>query len=118
MVGDEESAIVEHTQCAPASLHLCLHNPALIGPIHGDITAYCVAMAFGGQIDTDPRALAILYEGEDDRAEMNEAHLRMNAHSQGRGSHPLQGAGSPRLWIGNVIVRRACHRSCRRCSIR
>jgi molybdopterin-biosynthesis enzyme MoeA-like protein len=33
-----------------------------IGPIHGDITAYCVAMAFGVQIDTDPRALAILYE--------------------------------------------------------
>jgi molybdopterin-biosynthesis enzyme MoeA-like protein len=37
-------------------------QPALIGPIHGDITAYCVAMAFGVQIDTDPRALAILYE--------------------------------------------------------
>jgi hypothetical protein len=31
--------------------------------------------------------------GEDDRAEMSEAHLRMYAHSPGRGSHPLQGVG-------------------------
>jgi molybdopterin-biosynthesis enzyme MoeA-like protein len=29
---------------------------------HGDITADCVAKAFGVPIDTDPRALAILHE--------------------------------------------------------
>ena len=29
-----------------------------IGPTHGDITADCVAKAFGVPIDTDPRALA------------------------------------------------------------
>jgi molybdopterin-biosynthesis enzyme MoeA-like protein len=59
-------------------------QPALIGPIHGDITAYCVAMAFGMQIDTDPRALAILYEWvKRTGAEMNEAHLRMTRISKG-----------------------------------
>ena len=53
-------------------------QPALIGPIQGDITAYCVAMGFGVQIDTDPRALAILYEWvKRIGAEINEAHLRM-----------------------------------------
>ena len=29
-----------------------------IGPTHGDITADCVAKAFGVPIDTDPHALA------------------------------------------------------------
>ena len=33
-----------------------------IGPTHGDITADCVAKAFGVPIDSDPRALAILHE--------------------------------------------------------
>jgi molybdopterin-biosynthesis enzyme MoeA-like protein len=59
-------------------------QPALIGPIHGDITAYCVAMAVGVQIDTDPRALAILYEWvKRIGAEMNEGHLRMTRISKG-----------------------------------
>jgi len=34
-----------------------------IGPTHGDITADCVAEAFGVPIDGDPRALAILRNG-------------------------------------------------------
>src|SRR5215469_4350724 len=33
-----------------------------IGPTHDDITADCVAKAFGVPIDVDPRALAILQE--------------------------------------------------------
>src|ERR1700746_2810877 len=33
-----------------------------IGPTHDDITADCVAKAFGVPIDVDPRALAILKE--------------------------------------------------------
>jgi molybdopterin-biosynthesis enzyme MoeA-like protein len=36
--------------------------PAEFGPTHGDITADCVAKAFGAPIDSDPRALAILHE--------------------------------------------------------
>jgi molybdopterin-biosynthesis enzyme MoeA-like protein len=65
------------TQCAPASLHLCLHHGG-IGPTHGDITADCVAKAFGVPIDSDPRALAILHEWmKTTGAEMNEARLHM-----------------------------------------
>src|SRR3979409_1610666 len=33
-----------------------------IGPTHDDITADCVAKAFGVSIDVDPRALAIMQE--------------------------------------------------------
>jgi hypothetical protein len=60
VVGDEESARTHSMRSGIATP--MSSQPALIGPIHGDITAYCVAMAFGVQIDTDPRALAILYE--------------------------------------------------------
>jgi hypothetical protein len=49
-----------------------------IGSTHGDITADCVAKAFGVTIDSDPRALAILHEWvETTGAEMNEARLRL-----------------------------------------
>jgi molybdopterin-biosynthesis enzyme MoeA-like protein len=48
-----------------------------IGPTHGDITADCVAKAFGVPVDTDPRALAILHEW--------------------RGSHSQQGVGG--TWL-------------------
>jgi len=34
-----------------------------IEPTHGDMTADCVAKAFGVPIDSDPRALAILHSG-------------------------------------------------------
>jgi hypothetical protein len=57
-----------------SALHLPLQ---WIGPTHGDITAACVAKAFGVAIDTDPRALAILHEWvEMTGTEMNEARLR------------------------------------------
>jgi molybdopterin-biosynthesis enzyme MoeA-like protein len=42
-----------------SALHLPLH---WIGPTPGDITADCVAKAFGVPIDSDSRALAILHE--------------------------------------------------------
>src|SRR5262245_24066879 len=63
-----------------------------IGPTHGDITPDCVAKAFGVPIDTNPHALAILHEWvKTTGAEMSEARLRIDAHSQGRGTHPQQG---------------------------
>jgi molybdopterin-biosynthesis enzyme MoeA-like protein len=49
-----------------------------IGPTHADITADCVAKAFGVPIDSDPRALAILHEWvKTTGTEMNEARLRL-----------------------------------------
>src|SRR5438445_10678730 len=61
VVGDEENAIVD----ALTALRHCysyVFTTGGIGPTHSDITAECVAKAFGVLIDTDPRALAILYE--------------------------------------------------------
>src|SRR6201985_3433905 len=45
-----------------------------IGPTHDDITADCVAKAFGVSIDHDPRAVAIMKERfQQTGSEMNEA---------------------------------------------
>ena len=55
-----------------------------IGPTHGDITADCVAKAFGVPIDTDPRALGILHEWvKTTGAEMNEGSLRLTRIPKG-----------------------------------
>ncbi len=47
-----------------------------IGPTHDDITADCVAKAFGVTIDVDPRARALLLTRIAEK-DMNEARLRM-----------------------------------------
>jgi molybdopterin-biosynthesis enzyme MoeA-like protein len=55
-----------------------------IGPTHSDITADCVAKAFGVPINTDPRALAILHEWvKATGAEMNKARLRLTRIPKG-----------------------------------
>src|SRR5438093_11099072 len=51
-----------------------------IGPTHDDITADCVAKAFGVSIDVDPRARALLKErvrhgGGNKRSEIGRAHV-------------------------------------------
>ena len=47
-----------------------------IGPTHDDITADCVAKAFGVSIDVDPRARALLLTRIAEK-DLNEARLRM-----------------------------------------
>src|SRR5256885_3571792 len=47
-----------------------------IGPTHDDITADCVAKAFGVAIEYDPRAVALMRQRFGD-AELNEARMRM-----------------------------------------
>src|SRR6266511_4477105 len=77
VVGDEERAIVDALN---ALRHRCTYvfTTGGIGPTHNDITAACVAKAFGVAIDTDPRALAILHEWmKTTGAEINEARLRL-----------------------------------------
>ena len=85
-----------------SALHLPLH---WIGPTHGDITADCVAKAFGVTIDSDPRALAILHEWvKTTGAEMNEARLRLTRIPKGGDLILNKVSGAPGFWIGNVIV--------------
>jgi molybdenum cofactor synthesis domain-containing protein len=74
-----------------------------IGPTHDDITADCVAEAFGVSIDIDERARAMMlerYSPED----LNEARLRMARIPAGADliENPISRA--PGFKIGNVIV--------------
>jgi molybdopterin-biosynthesis enzyme MoeA-like protein len=61
VVGDEERAIIDALN-ALRRRYTYVFTTGGIGPTHGDITADCVAKAFGVPIDSDPRALAILHE--------------------------------------------------------
>jgi len=97
VVGDEEGAIVDALN-ALRHRYSYVFTTGGIGPTHGDITADCVAKAFGVTIDSDPRALAILHEWvETTGAEMNEARLRMMRNPKGAESHPQQGVGG--AWL-------------------
>jgi len=104
VVGDEEGAIVDALN-ALRHRYSYVFTTGGIGPTHGDITADCVAKAFGVTIDSDPRALAILYEWvETTGAEMNEARLRMTRIPKGADLILNKLSGAPGFWIGNVIV--------------
>jgi molybdenum cofactor synthesis domain-containing protein len=74
-----------------------------IGPTHDDITADCVAKAFGVPIDYDPRAVALLqqrFKGPD----LNEARMRMTRIPAGAELVTNKVSLAPGFWIGNVIV--------------
>ncbi len=74
-----------------------------IGPTHDDITAECVAKAFGVPIDYDPRAAALLrqrFQGPD----LNEARMRMTRIPHGADLVTNKVSLAPGFWIGNVIV--------------
>src|SRR6266516_2410168 len=104
VVGDEERAIVDALN---ALRHRCTYvfTTGGIGPTRSDITAACVAKAFGVPIDADPRALAILHEWlKATGAEMNEARLRMTRIPKGADLVHNKVSGAPGFWIGNVIV--------------
>jgi molybdenum cofactor synthesis domain-containing protein len=76
-----------------------------IGPTHDDITADCIAKAFGVPIGHDPRAVAILKERfEKTGTELNEARLRMARIPQGADLVVNKVSGAPGFWIGNVIT--------------
>src|SRR5499433_1763243 len=104
MVGNEERAIVDalnelRRRCT------YVFTTGWIGPTHADITADCVAKAFGVPINTDPRALAILHEWvKTTGAEMNDARLRMTRIPKGAELILNKVSGAPGFWIGNVIV--------------
>ena len=76
-----------------------------IGPTHDDITADCVAKAFGVTIDSDPRAVALLQERMAQMGTtMNEARLRMTRIPAGAELVLNKVSAAPGFWIGNVIV--------------
>src|SRR5690606_11897120 len=74
-----------------------------IGPTHDDITADCVAKAFGVSIDVDERAVAMLLE-RIPRADLNEARLRMARIPAGATLIENSVSKAPGFSIGNVHV--------------
>jgi molybdenum cofactor synthesis domain-containing protein len=74
-----------------------------IGPTHDDITADCVAAAFGVPIDVDPRARAMLLERYAP-ADLTEARLRMARIPAGAELIDNPVSKAPGFMIGNVIV--------------
>src|SRR6266545_2331617 len=75
VVGNEETAIVDALN-ALRHRYTYVFTTGGIGPTHDDITADCVAKAFGVSIDVDPRARAQLLTRIAEK-DLNEARLRM-----------------------------------------
>ena len=104
IVGDDEAAIVEALN-ALRSRYTYVFTTGGIGPTHDDITADCVAKAFGVSIGYDPRAVAIMTERYAAMGtEMNEARMRMTRIPAGAELVLNKVSAAPGFWIGNVIV--------------
>jgi molybdenum cofactor synthesis domain-containing protein len=104
VVSDEEAAIVDALN-ALRRRYSYVFTTGGIGPTHDDITADCVAKAFGVPIDVDPRALEILQERlRTTGTEMNEARMRMTRIPKGADLVPNKVSGAPGIWMENVIV--------------
>jgi molybdenum cofactor synthesis domain-containing protein len=104
VVADDEGAIVEALNALRAR-NTYVFTTGGIGPTHDDITADCVAKAFGVAIDYDPRAVAIMKERYAALGtEMNEARMRMTRVPRGADLVVNKVSAAPGFWIGNVIV--------------
>jgi molybdenum cofactor synthesis domain-containing protein len=104
VVSDDETAIVTALN-ALRSTYTYVFTTGGIGPTHDDITAECVAKAFGVKLNFDPRAIAIMAERAAKMGtEMNEARMRMTRIPEGGDLVANKVSGAPGFWIGNVIV--------------
>src|SRR3954470_17335792 len=100
VVPDEDDEIVAAIN-ALRQRYTSLFTTGGIGPTHDDITADCVAKAFGVTIDVDERARAMLLERirpED----LNEARLRMARIPAGASLIENAISKAPGFRIGNV----------------
>lgn len=102
IVPDEPDMIVEAVN-ALRSRYTYLFTTGGIGPTHDDITADCVAKAFGVGIDVDERARAMLLERHKPE-DLNEARLRMARIPFGADLIPNSISKAPGFRIGNVMV--------------
>jgi molybdenum cofactor synthesis domain-containing protein len=102
IVPDEADRIVAAVN-ALRDAYTYLFTTGGIGPTHDDITADCIAAAFGVSIDIDPRAKTMLLERHKPE-DLNEARLRMARIPAGADliANPISKA--PGFRIGNVIV--------------
>jgi molybdenum cofactor synthesis domain-containing protein len=102
VVADDEAAIVEAVN-ALRHRWTYVFTTGGIGPTHDDITAECVAKAFGVSIGYDPRAVAIMRERFAEH-ELNEARMRMTRIPEGADLVLNKVSRAPGFWLGNVVV--------------
>jgi molybdenum cofactor synthesis domain-containing protein len=102
VVPDEEPEIVAAVD-ALRRRYSYVFTTGGIGPTHDDITADCVAKAFGVTIDVDPRARAMLLTRIKE-ADLNEARLRMARIPAGADLIVNKVSAAPGFRIGNVHV--------------
>jgi molybdenum cofactor synthesis domain-containing protein len=99
VVGDEPAAIIEALNALRARCTYVFTTGG-IGPTHDDITADCVAEAFGVALHEDPEILELLAS----RNPLNEARRRMARIPEGGSKIINPVNGPPGFQIGNVFV--------------
>lgn len=104
VVPDDEAEIVGAVN-ALRSRYTYLFTTGGIGPTHDDITADCIAKAFGVAIDIDPRARAHMQAACDARGvELTPTRLRMARLPVGSELVEASSSIAPGFLIGNVVV--------------
>jgi molybdenum cofactor synthesis domain-containing protein len=104
IVPDDETEIVTAVNALRARYDYVFTTGG-IGPTHDDITAECVAKAFGVTIDFDPRAIKLLGDRlAQTGSEFNEARMRMTRIPAGAEIVHNKVSAAPGFWLGNVIV--------------
>jgi molybdenum cofactor synthesis domain-containing protein len=104
IVSDDEDAIVTALNALRGAYEYVFTTGG-IGPTHDDITADCVARAFGTELEFHPEAVAIMKERiARIGGELNEARMRMTRIPKGGALVYNKVSGAPGFWIGNVIV--------------
>ncbi len=104
VVADEEPEIVAALNALRAR-YTYVFTTGGIGPTHDDITADCVAKAFGVALEYHPRAVEIMQARvAATGGMMNEARMRMTRVPVGGELVLNRVSGAPGFRIGNVIV--------------
>jgi molybdenum cofactor synthesis domain-containing protein len=104
VVSDDEDDVVAALNALRAR-YTYVFTTGGIGPTHDDITADCVAKAFGVPLDLHPEAVRIISERAAKMGtEMNEARLRMARIPRGAALVANKVSGAPGFWIDNVVT--------------
>ncbi len=104
VVPDEEPEIVDALNALRAR-YTYVFTTGGIGPTHDDITADCVAKAFGVSLDYHPKAVEMMKARvAETGGVMNEARMRMTRVPAGAELVLNKISAAPGFWIGNVIV--------------
>ncbi len=102
VIEDDEAAIIKTVNELRAS-HAYVFTTGGIGPTHDDITAECIAKAFGVPLLRDPRAVERLLR-QIKPENLNEARLRMANIPEGADLIDNPVSHAPGFRIGNVHV--------------